>query len=238
MKHTYHVIALGGSLIVPHLSDTGGIDVLYLKKFRAFILSEVKKGKRFVIVTGGGRTARVYQKVASGFTGVTKDDLDWLGIATLTVNATLVCLLFKGISHPEIMLKEPSASDISRLKQSKFSIFVSSGWEPGRSSDDDAIRLAKKFDAKDLVDAGDIAYVYDQDPKLAKNAKALPLLSWKEYKKLIPSVWTPGMSAPFDPIASKAAEKYGISVKILNGKDIGNMKKAIQGKPFKGTIIS
>lgn len=225
-------------MIVPHLSDTGGIDISYLKKLRTFLLTEIKKGKRFVIVTGGGRTARVYIKAASTFNNVVKDDLDWLGIATLTVNATLVRLLFKGIAHPEIMLKEPSSSDILRLKKSKFSIFISSGWEPGRSSDDGAIRLAKKFGAKDLIDAGDIAFVYDKDPKLAKNAKALPELSWKEYKKLIPSVWTPGMSAPFDPVASRVAEKYGISVKILHGKDIDNMKKAIQGKPFKGTLIS
>lgn len=238
MKHTYHVIKLGGSLIVPSLSNAGGIDVSYLKKLKALILSEIKKGRRFVIITGGGRTARVYQKAASGFIGVTKDDLDWLGIGTLTVNATLVRLLFKGIADSEVILKEPNASSVERMKKSKFSVFISSGWEPGRSSDDDAVRLAKKFGAKDVIDAGDIAYVYDQDPKIKKNAKELPVLSWKGYKKLIPAVWTPGMSAPFDPVASRAAEKYGIQVKILNGKDILNMRKAISGKDFKGTVIS
>ena len=201
-------------------------------------LNRRKKGKRFVIVTGGGRTARVYQKAALSMPSVTKDDLDWMGIHVLTVNANLIRLLFKGIADPNIILKEPSSSVIERFKKSKFSIFVSSGWEPGRSSDDDAIRLAKKFGAKDVIDAGDISFVYNQDPKIAKNAKKLPVLSWREYMKLIPVVWTPGMSAPFDPVASRAAEKYGIAVKILNGKDVANMKKAISGKEFYGTVIS
>ena len=67
MKHSYHVIALGGSLIVPSLSNAGGIDAPYLKKLRTLILAEVKKGRRFVIIAGGGRTARVYQKAVSGF---------------------------------------------------------------------------------------------------------------------------------------------------------------------------
>jgi len=238
MKHTYHVIKLGGSLIVPHLSDNGGIDVSYLKKLKTLILSEAKKGKRFIIVAGGGRTARVYQKAISKMPGMTKNDLDWIGIHALTVNSHLIRLLFKGYSYLEVLTKEPSASDIQRLKNSKWSVFVSSGWEPGRSTDDDAIHLAKKFGAKDLIDAGDISFVYDKDPKLAKNAKPLPRLSWKKYKKLIPAVWIPGMATPFDPVASRAAEKYKIAVKILNGKDINNMKKAIQGKPFRGTLIS
>ena len=53
------VIALGGSLIVPHLSDTGGINVEFLKKFREFLLKEIKKGKRFVIVAGGGKRSNI-----------------------------------------------------------------------------------------------------------------------------------------------------------------------------------
>ena len=133
MKHTYHVIALGGSLIVPHLSDNGGIEVSYLKKFRAFLLSEIKKGKRFVIISGGGRTTRVYQTAASEFNNITKEYLDWLGIATVTINAILIRLLFKNNAYPEVLTKEPSVSDIQRFKNSKWSIFVSSGWEPGRS---------------------------------------------------------------------------------------------------------
>ena len=103
MKHTYHIIALGGSLIVPHLSDNGGVEVAYLKKFRTFLLSEIKNGKRFIVVAGGGRIARVYQKAISQMSGMTRSDLDWIGIHALTVNSHLIRLLFKGYSHPEVL---------------------------------------------------------------------------------------------------------------------------------------
>ena len=41
----YTVISLGGSVIVPHLSDEGGINVPFLKDFRKLILGELKKTK-------------------------------------------------------------------------------------------------------------------------------------------------------------------------------------------------
>ena len=51
------IISLGGSIVVPDK-----IDYNFLKKFRALILKHVKKGKRFVLICGGGATARLYQK--------------------------------------------------------------------------------------------------------------------------------------------------------------------------------
>jgi len=89
------VIALGGSLIVPHLSDEGGIDVQYLRNFRQFILQEVKKGKRFMIVAGGGKTARVYQKAVSQIGKTTSNDLDWIGIHAIKLNVELLNIVFK-----------------------------------------------------------------------------------------------------------------------------------------------
>ena len=49
--------------------------------------------------------------------------------------------------------------------------------------------------------------------------------------------WEPGKSAPFDPIASKDAQKFGMKVGILDGTKLGEVKKAIDGKPFNGTIV-
>ena len=41
MKSQYTIIHLGGSLVVPTISDTGGIDIAYLKKLRIFLLSQI-----------------------------------------------------------------------------------------------------------------------------------------------------------------------------------------------------
>ena len=51
------VVSLGGSLIVPDQ-----IDYNFLKNFKKFILSRVKKNERFILITGGGSSARIYQQ--------------------------------------------------------------------------------------------------------------------------------------------------------------------------------
>ena len=59
-KKQVYVISVGGSLIVP----TGGIDVKFLKSFREFILKRIKKGEKFFLISGGGKTCRDYQDAA------------------------------------------------------------------------------------------------------------------------------------------------------------------------------
>ena len=49
------VISLGGSLLVPD-----GLDVEFIKNFKQFILTHIEQGYRFILVTGGGKTARRY----------------------------------------------------------------------------------------------------------------------------------------------------------------------------------
>jgi uridylate kinase len=41
---------------------------------------------------------------------------------------------------------------------------------------------------------------------------------------------------PFDPIASKEAEKIGLKVVVI-GKSLGNLKDVLEGKGFEGTVI-
>jgi uridylate kinase len=220
-KSQITVIALGGSLIVPHLSDDGGIDVEFLKKFRRFVLDEINPpaggGRRFVIVAGGGKTCRVYQKAAGKVVKIKSDDLDWIGIASTKLNAELLRVLFQDAGEK---------------------VLVEGGLKPGWSTDYIAVYLAQKHEAKEVIIAGDTPYVYEKDPRKFPKAKALPELSWAEYEKLIPKKWSPGLSSPVDPIATKLAKKLKLQVKVLKGTDLANFKKAVEGKKFKGTIIS
>jgi len=212
----FTVIAVGGSLIAPHLSDEGGIDVPFLSAFRKVLLEEIKEGRKFVLVAGGGKTARVYRDAATHIGKTTNDDLDWIGIAATKLNAELLRVLFR------------KAGD---------SVIVEGGTRPGWSTDYIAMSLAKKFGAKEVIDAGDIDFVYNKDPKKFPDAKPIPKLSWSEYRKLIPLEWTPGMSCPIDPIAARLAQRISIVAKTLKGTDFANLKKAIEGKEFVGTLI-
>ena len=58
------------------------------------------------------------------------------------------------------------------------------------------------------------------------------------YLEIIENDWKPGMNTPFDPVASKKARDLGISVFVLKGTDLYNLKQAIKGQKFNGTIIS
>jgi len=117
-------------------------------------------------------------------------------------------------------------------------LYIVSGWEPGQSSDYEAVYLAKQFGAREVINASNIAFAYDKDPRKYKDAKPIREISWREYRKLIPQKWTPGLSTPIDPVAARFAEKSGLRVKIIKGSDLKNFKLAIDDKPFQGTTIS
>ena len=236
MKSSYTIMHLGGSLVVPTISDTGGINIAYLKKLRVFLLSQLKK-RKFIIVIGGGKTARVYQKSAARVVNIREYDLDWIGIHATRLNAHLLRTIFEKEAYPVVIDHDPSKEEVEMLKSSNKNLFFASGWKPGWSTDYIAVELARKFGSKEIIIAKDTPFVYDCDPRKNKNARPIKKLSWKEYRKLIPSIWTPGLSTPVDPVATKLAEKLKIKAKILSGKNFVSLKAAVEGKPFKGTLI-
>lgn len=238
MKQKYTVIHLGGSLVVPHISDEGGMDVLFLQKFRRFLTRELKKSHSFIIVVGGGKTARAYQKAALKVVKTKDWDLDWFGIHATRLNAHLLRTVFEKEAYPVVIDHDPNEEEVEVLKASNKKLFFASGWRPGWSTDYIAVRLAEKFGAKDVIIAKDTPFVYTKDPRKDKDAKPIKRILWKEYKKIIPRSWSPGLSTPVDPIATGLAEKLGIEAKILHGKDLKNFQKAVEGKSFVGTIIA
>ncbi len=219
------VLSLGGSIIVPD-----EVDVKFIKKFKDLVLK--KKNKyQFFIITGGGKICRRYQEAAGKVTKLNNDQLDWIGIHASRFNAQLMYNIFKKYSYPEIV------TDPNFSKKVKDDFIWGAGWKPGWSTDYDAVMIAVKQGVKRVVNLSNIAYAYDKDPRKFKDAKKLKEVSWKEFRKIVGSKWTPGMSAPFDPIASKLAEKHGIEVIIAKGTDLKNLQNILEGKSFKGTII-
>ena len=89
-----------------------------------------------------------------------------------------------------------------------------------------------------MIIAKDIPFVYTKDPRKHTSAKPIKRISWKDYRKIIPRSWSPGLSTPVDPVATRLAEKLGIEAKILHGKDLKNFQKAIVGEQFIGTLIA
>ncbi|MBP9803218.1 MAG: UMP kinase, partial [Candidatus Pacebacteria bacterium] len=92
-KETF-IISLGGSLIVPN-----EIDIEFLKSFKELIIKKINEGNRFVIVTGGGKICRKYQDGAKELSNPSNEDLDWIGIASLRLNAELIRVIFEEYAH-------------------------------------------------------------------------------------------------------------------------------------------
>ncbi|OGH39390.1 MAG: aspartate kinase [Candidatus Levybacteria bacterium RIFCSPLOWO2_01_FULL_37_26] len=224
------VIKLGGSLIVPN----GGLDIPYIKKFYTFIRQQVaEKNRRFFILIGGGKLSRHYRDAGAEITGheLLTEDLDWLGIHATRLNAHLFRTIFRDLAHPYIIKKYEFVQKPSKP------IVLAAGWKPGWSTDYDAVILAQDYNVKTIIKMSNTDYVYDKDPNKFKDAKPLPKISWKDYRSMVGDTWKPGQHEPFDPIATKLASDLGLRVFYVDGRDIANVEKAIDGKKFVGTII-
>lgn len=227
IKEGYTILSVGGSIIIPKT----GFDNEFLTKFRALILKQVKKGKKFILVIGGGSTCRQYQAAAQGF-GVTKKvDLDYLGIAVTKLNAELVKYLFQGFVYKDVVY-----NPTKKIKTSK-PIIIAAGWKPGCSTDTDAVLMAGTYKAKELYNLSNIDYVYTADPNIDPKATKITEISWKDFRKIVGNEWNPGANLPFDPIAAKMAEKLKLTVGFLRGGDLVEVERALTKGVFQGTII-
>jgi uridylate kinase len=232
MKKDITVISLGGSLIVPR-----HIDWQFLKKFHELIVSEVKKGKRFAIITGGGYAAREYAQAANKVTNLTKDDQDWLGIHATRLNAHLIKTIFRKYANPRINKNPLTKVDLKSHFSKGEGIMVAAGWKPGRSTDYVATIIAERIGAKKLINLSNIKYAYNKDPNKFKDAKIIKEIDWKNFRKIVGNRWDPGMNMPFDPVASKLAQKNGLEVVIAEGKNLENLMNILEDKKFQGTVI-
>ncbi|MES2224077.1 MAG: UMP kinase [Patescibacteria group bacterium] len=224
-KEEVVVVSVGGSMIVPE-----EIDTVFLSSLKDLILRGIKKGKKFIIITGGGKVCRKYQHAANSLGGSVAD-ADWIGIDATRLNARLVKAVL-GSKAEDHIIQSPLEKFVF-----KKSVIVAGGWKPGFSSDHDAVLLAKRFKAKKLINLSNIDYVYTADPKTNPDATKIERITWKEFRKLIPKKWTPGLSSPFDPVASKESESIGLEVAIINGKKLGELENYLEGKEFVGSLI-
>ena len=227
--HT-HILSIGGSLIVPHEKPNAA----FLSALHDILLGFVQKGDRFVLVTGGGKTARVYIDAAKQVTQLCDDDLDWLGIHATRLNGHLLRTIFREIAHP-VVIKNPLTTPKVQDWQGK--ILVAAGWKPGWSTDYVACRIAKRIGISTIINLSNVTHVYNNDPKKDAHAKPYDALSWKEYRAMVGDVWSPGLSAPFDPIAARFCEKHDMRALILGGMRMEPLLEYCTSGNVVGTVL-
>jgi uridylate kinase len=223
------VMSVGGSLIVPDQIDTN-----FLSTFKKFIDDETALGRRFIIIAGGGRTARRYQDAASDVTDLTPDDLDWMGIHATRLNGHLLRTIFRDSAYKVMITNPDEILDVSKDEK----VIIASGYRPGCSTDLRAVQIAERVGAKKVINLSNIDYVYTDDPRKNPEATIIKNISWSDFRAMIPSDWDPGMSAPFDPIAAKEADEKNIEVAVINGNKPESLIDYLHGDEFIGTKIS
>ena len=97
--------------------------------------------------------------------------------------------------------------------------------------------LAKMLGAKTVVNISNVDQLYNKDPNKHGDAKPVKEMSWKEYRKMVGNKWSPGLNAPFDPIASRVAQGAGLKVILVGGKSVANLEKVLKGERYRGSVI-
>ncbi len=220
------VISLGGSLIVPD-----EIDVSFISEFISLIKEYTTKGYTFLIITGGGRVCRNYDSAVKDIINPTSTDLDLIGIASTRLNAEFIRVLLGEYAHSSIIM------DPHVIPSTDKPVLVGGGWKPGNSSDLAAVECALTVGGKNIVNLSNIDYVYDKDPNRFPDAQPIRNASWSEFRAILPTEWDPGLHAPFDPVAAKKADESGMEVVIMNGRNIENFKKYLDGLEYIGTKV-
>lgn len=222
-----YAISFGGSLL---MDDNMAFDTDFIAKAKEFFLKRAKSGDKFVLIVGGGKTARYYQK-AGQLLNLEQDDLDWLGIKATYINAELIRLVFN-VKTPVFHNPEELPKDFAEP------IYICSGWKPGWSTDFVATFAAKQLGGESVINLSNTDYIYDSDPNKNPQAKKLEDLTWKEYHEMTGiEKWAPGINVPFDPVASRLAAENNISLYCLNGKNLANLERFFEGNDFEGSIV-
>ena len=224
------VISLGGSIIIPDK-----INLNVLKEFRRIILKNKKKYK-FIIVCGGGKTARNY------ITGLENEQLKQkeffqclLGISATRLNARFMTYFFgrdanQGMPH--------DMKDIENLLRLHDIVFCGAlRYAKNETSDSVAAKLARHFNT-DFINLTDIAGLYDKNPKRYKNALFIPEISHKEFYKIAKNLkFKPGQHFVLDAKAAKIIKKYKITTYLL-GPEMKNLDNLLNQRHFTGTVIN
>ena len=225
------VLSVGGSIVAPHEPNEA-----FLREFSARIRKWLSGdgSRKLIMVVGGGGPARVYQKAYANSVpadGCLHEEADWIGIMATRLNAQLLKAVFSDVC-PNPVVYDPTAVELFSGQ-----VLIAAGWKPGFSTDNDAVLLAERFSAKQVVNLSNIEKVYTDDPKKNPDAKPIDNISWDAFIRMVGTEWVPGKNVPFDPCASSRARKAGIQVICAGGTDLDNLDDILYDRPFKGTTI-
>ena len=221
------VISVGGSVLVPSL------EAHRLKEWAESLIDLTKAGIQIFAVVGGGGEARRYIDACRDI-GLDEASSDEIGILVTRINAALLVGALKEYVYPIV------ATSYLDAKAAGFSgkIVVMGGMTPGQTTDAVAAVLAEEVGASMMINLTAIDGIYSADPKKDKSAKKHDLMTPQELIDLImKEKMNAGSNMVIDLVAAKIAERSGITLVIIDGRDPSLIGKALLNGKFEGTIV-
>lgn len=221
------VLSLGGSMV----NTENGTDNAYIAKIKEII---TKNENKFGIVVGGGFGAR---KVAKKMRekGRSEFECDEAAIKITWKNAQAVATGFGDLAYPKAIKDFKKA----RKEADNKKVVVMGGTIPGVTTDTDSVLLAEALHAPRLVNISNTPAIYDSNPKENPNAKKFDKMTYDELIELAvrSDKRTAGTNFVFDLLACKLIARSKIETHFVSGKNLEDVKNAIEGNVHNGTVV-
>jgi len=221
------VISLGGSVLVPNLSDNRILEY-------AAVLRQVSEKHKVFVVVGGGGEARRYIDAVRSF-DVDEGTCDEIGILLTRLNATMLIAALGDFAYPCVAEDQAMALEYAVSGR----IVVMGGVTPAQTTDAVAAVLAERTGAGILVNLTSVDGIYSADPKTDATATRYTHLTPDRLAEIVGgSRLNAGSNTVMDPIAVKIIQRSGIPLIVIDGRKPQNLPDAILSGRFNGTIVS
>jgi uridylate kinase len=222
------VLSMGGSVLI-----TGDEDERFLPDL-AELLRKVSGDFPLVVTAGGGRVARDYIRLGRAM-GLTETELDELGIDVSRLNARLLA----AVIGPPCPAHPPTSLAEAVREAHRSRIVVLGGTEPGHTTDGVAGLLAERLRAQRLVNATKVPGLFERDPRKDPSARKIDRLDYAGFRKMVESAvsGTAGQQFVFDRLGLESLSRGKIPLRIVQGRDLPNLERALRGDEFVGTEI-
>ena len=226
MKKKLIVISLGGSLIVPK-----EMNVSFLKEFKKTLQSNYSRYK-FVVVCGGGVTARRYISVLKK-DGKSKKELSFAGIRATRMNAIFMMQFFGREANGSLPGNMKEVKD--NLEKNKVVLCGALRYDDKATSDTTAAKIAKYL-GTDFINMTNVRGLYTRNPSKDKSAKFIPEISWNDFEKMALKIrYKAGQNFVLDQSAAVLIRESKIKTYIIGSNNALN--NLLRGKKFAGTLI-
>jgi len=228
MKKKIIVLSVGGSLIIPDK-----VNFKFLDNFKHTLQKHYSKYK-FIIITGGGSTARKYIQ-ALAKEGKNKKELSIAGIRATRTNAQFLMQFFDKQANQTLPKNMQQVK--ANLSKNQIVICGALRYTKDSTSDSTAAALANYLSSP-FINLTNVKGLYDKNPKTNPKAKFIPKISWQNFNKITQKLkFKAGQHFVLDQKAAQIVHKHKVRTYIL-GPNLSNLSKVLKGKKFTGTLIA